>query len=427
MGPTNSSGSYQQPYQAPPPQQEDPSIKEMLSQLLKKSERYEQEVASLKQSQLVLEKSQSKFEVQLGQIATTLNKLERAQGQFPSQIEANPRNHEHVQAITTLRSGKVIDNKIGNPKIDDKEEDEGMAKREQQFDKKFRGSLKYESDATPVDKVTESLQHVPHTSNIATHGPLPFPQHDKHARKEKNKGDIMEQFKKVQINIPLLDVIKQIPSYAKFLKDICTNKRRFEEHEQVMLSENVSAVLQRKFPPKLQDPKSFTIPCTIGKRKFDKALLDLGASVNLMPYSVYEQLGLGELKYVTISLLFADRSVKYPRGIVEDVLIHVDQLILPADFIVLDMEEAEISGHELPLILGRPFMATADTTINFQVFEGLKRPLDPYDCFHVEVVDQIIEKTFIELSLTNLIENIDTLTAQTKTIEVTYLDDPSDM
>ncbi|CAL8151746.1 unnamed protein product [Prunus armeniaca] len=83
----------------------------------------------------------------------------------------------------------------------------------------------------------------------------------------------MEQFKKVQINIPLLEAIKQIPSYAKFLKDICTNKRRFEAHEKVMLSDNVSAVLQRKLPPKLQDPGSFTIPCIIGERKFDKALL----------------------------------------------------------------------------------------------------------------------------------------------------------
>ncbi|CAL8992774.1 unnamed protein product [Prunus brigantina] len=227
----------------------------------------------------------------------------------------------------------------------------------------------------------------------------------------------MSQQKKVYINISLLDAIKQIPSYAKFLKDICTNKRRFEEHEQVMLLKNTSVVLQRKLPPKLLDPRSFTILCTIGKIKFDKALLDLGASVNLMPYSVYEQLGLGELKYVSISLQVADCSVNYPRGIVEDVLIHVDQLILHVDFVFLDIEEAEISGRELSLILGRPFMATVytkidvksglltinveDITKKFQVFEGLKRSLDPYDCFHVEVVDQIIEKIFIESSTSN--------------------------
>ncbi|VVA40207.1 PREDICTED: LOW QUALITY PROTEIN, partial [Prunus dulcis] len=124
-----------QPYQTPPTQHEDPSIKEILSQLLKKLDRYEQEVASLKQSQSVLEKSQSKCEVRLGQIATTLNRLERTQGQFPSQTEANPRNHDQVQAITTLRSGKVIDNKIGNSEITDKEEDEVMTESRHQLDK----------------------------------------------------------------------------------------------------------------------------------------------------------------------------------------------------------------------------------------------------------------------------------------------------
>ncbi|CAL2256440.1 unnamed protein product [Prunus armeniaca] len=187
-----------------------------------------------------------------------------------------------------------------------------------------------------------------------------------------------------------------------------------------MLSDNVSAVLQRKLPPKLQDPASFTSPCIIGERKFNKALLDLGASVNLMPYSMYEHLGLGELKHISISLQFVDRSVKYPRGISEDVLIHVDQFILPADFVILAMEEAESSGRKLLLILGRPFMATAgtkidvksglltmtvqDITVNFQVFEALKRPIDPYDCFHVEVMDRIIENTFIESSLKDPLE-----------------------
>ncbi|CAB4289012.1 unnamed protein product [Prunus armeniaca] len=143
-------------------------------------------------------------------------RLEKAQGQFSNQTKANPRNHEQVQAITTLRSGKVIVNKIGNPEIDNKEEDEGMTETRQRLDMKFGGSLKFESDTTPVDKVTESLQHAPHTPNTPTHDPLPFPQRDKHARKEKNKGDIMEQFKNVQINIPLLDKIKQIPSYPNF-------------------------------------------------------------------------------------------------------------------------------------------------------------------------------------------------------------------
>ncbi|CAL8993221.1 unnamed protein product [Prunus brigantina] len=155
-----------------------------------------------------------------------------------------------------------------------------------------------------------------------------------------------------------------MPAYGKFFKELNTYKRKYGPNEKVMVSENVSAVLQRKLPPKLKDPGSFSIDITIGGKLVEKAMLDLGASINLMPYSVYLQLGLGELKATTISLQLADRSVKYPRGIVEDILVQVDKLILPADFVVLDMEEAPIHDRELPILLGRPFMATAKTIID---------------------------------------------------------------
>ncbi|KAI5343491.1 hypothetical protein L3X38_011367 [Prunus dulcis] len=147
----------------------------------------------------------------------------------------------------------------------------------------------------------------------------------------------METFKKVQINISLLNAITQIPKYANCLKDLCTNKRRFKEHEQVALSEELSAVLQRKLPPMLKHPGSFSIPCIVGDFKFQKALLDLGASINLMPYHVYEKLNLGELQATSVSIQLADRTIKYPKGILEDVLVKVEELILPADFLVLEM------------------------------------------------------------------------------------------
>ncbi|CAL9006569.1 unnamed protein product, partial [Prunus brigantina] len=185
-------------------------------------------------------------------------------------------------------------------------------------------------------------------------------------KKEENEKDILETFKKVQINIPLLNAIAQIPKYAKILKDLCTNKRRFKEHEQVALSEEVSAVLQRKLPPKLKDPGSFSIPCIVGDFKFQKALLDLGASINLMPYHVYEKLNLGELQATTVSIQLADRTIRYPKGILEDILVNVEGLILPVDFLVLEMEEAPIPNNELPLIFGRPFMATAKTKIDVE-------------------------------------------------------------
>ena len=96
----------------------------------------------------------------------------------------------------------------------------------------------------------------------------------------------------------------------------------------------------------------------------DKALLDLGASVNLLPYSVYKQLGLGELKPTTIALSLADRSVKIPKGIVEDVLVKVDKFYYRVDFVVLDKESVAEGTNHVPIILGRPFLATSNAIIN---------------------------------------------------------------
>ncbi|XP_021832875.1 uncharacterized protein LOC110772723 [Prunus avium] len=214
-----------------------------------------------------------------------------------------------------------------------------------------------------------------------------FPHRLMSSKKIQHAKDILETFRKVQVNIPLLDAIKQIPSYAKFLKDLCTNKRRFQDHETVALTEKASAVLQRKLLPKLKDPGSFTIPCIICDKLFEKTLLDLGASINLMPYSVFEALNLGDLKPTSVSIQLVDRSVRYPRGILEDVLVKVNDLILPADFLVLEMEEAPIPGADLPLILDCPFMATADTRINVRqgtltmTVEGETIMFNIYDAF----------------------------------------------
>jgi hypothetical protein len=149
----------------------------------------------------------------------------------------------------------------------------------------------------------------------------PFSQTLVKPKKEKKLLDIFETLRKVEINIPLLDAIQQILAYAKFLKDCCTHKRKFQEHETMALTEEVSAMLLRKLPPNLKDPSSFTIPCRIGDQTFERALLDLGVRVNLLPYTVYETLGLGELQPTFITLKLVDKSIKRPRGILEDVLV----------------------------------------------------------------------------------------------------------
>ncbi|CAL8988401.1 unnamed protein product [Prunus brigantina] len=345
-----------------------------------------------------LQNAVNKLEVQVGQIASSLSN--RASGTFPSQTEVNPRHQEHAKAVHILRSGKQVDNKVGD--ANEEQEDGENVEILQPPHGQPTGSTKQPLNApgkSTGPKVSSNANQVPISTN-AFRPIAPFPSRLSKSKKDQGFDEIMETFKKVQINIPLLNAIAQIPKYAKFLKDLCTNKRRFKEHEQVALSEEVSAVLQRKLPPKLKDPGSFSIPCMVGDFKIPKALLDLGASINLMPYHVYEKLNLGELQATTVSIQLADRTIRYPKGILEDVLVNVEGLILPADFLVLEMEEAPIPDNELPLILGRPFMATAKTkidveqgtltmtvngeTVAFKVFNAPK-PNVLQDCFQIEV------------------------------------------
>ncbi|XP_075489520.1 uncharacterized protein LOC142528363 [Primulina tabacum] len=193
-----------------------------------------------------------------------------------------------------------------------------------------------------------------------------------------------------------------MPSYAKFLKDILANKRKLEDHMTVNLTKNCYASVQNKIPQKLKDPGSFSIPCVIGDIVFHKTLSDLCASINLMPLSVFRKLGLGEPKSTQMSLQLADRSVKHPRGVIEDVLVKVEKFIFAADFVVLDMEE----DVEMPLILGIPFLATgkalidvqggklrlrvSEEEITFYVINALKHTLYTDNCFRIDVVDSLV-------------------------------------
>ena len=143
-------------------------------------------------------------------------------------------------------------------------------------------------------------------------------------------------------------------NYVKFMKHVLTNKRRLREFETVALTKECSLLLQTKIPPKLKDPGSFTIPCSIGNTYCGRALCDLGASINLMPMSVFKQMVIGETRPTIVTLQLANRSFAHPEGKIEDVLIQVDKFVFPVDFIILDFE----ADREVPIILGRPFLAT---------------------------------------------------------------------
>jgi hypothetical protein len=195
----------------------------------------------------------------------------------------------------------------------------------------------------------------------------PFPVSSSRSKKEDKEKEILEVFKKVELNIPLLDAIKQIPKYAKFLKELCTTKRAFKlkGHEMVSMGEVVSAIVQKNMPLKQKDPGAFTIPCVIGNASFKRALCDLGASISVMPKHVYDSLSLEPLNKTSIVIQLADRSFVYPLGVIEDVLVKIDSLVIPCDFYILDMEHDSCdSSNSTPILFGRPFLKTANTKID---------------------------------------------------------------
>ncbi|GKB80872.1 DNA-directed DNA polymerase, partial [Tanacetum coccineum] len=149
----------------------------------------------------------------------------------------------------------------------------------------------------------------------------PFPGHFAKSRKQEQEKEILETFCKVEVNIPLLDAIKQVPCYAKHLKELCTSKMKLKGNEKVLLGENVSAMIQKKLPIKCKDPGMFTIPCKMGNVKIKRAMLDLGASINAMPRSIYEAMNVGKLKETGVIIQLTNRSYAYPDGVLEDILV----------------------------------------------------------------------------------------------------------
>jgi hypothetical protein len=273
-----------------------------------------------------------------------------------------------MQAITTLRSGKQVDNQVATV-----EEASDTAREEE-------NQAKHTTDVGP-DTVIPSVEDKP--KNYVRKAP--YPERLIALKKSSKFDDILEVFKHVQINIPFLDAIQQVPSYANFLKDLVTIKRKTNVPKKTFLIEQVSSILQYKMPVKYKDPGCPTIACKIGENRARRALLNLGASVNLLPYLVYVQLGLGELKSTSITLQLADRSIKKLRGIIEDVLIKVDKFYYLVDFIVLDTEPAMNVEIQVPIILGCPFLAITNALIICRIgvmklsFGNMKVELNIFD------------------------------------------------
>nr|XP_009776693.1 PREDICTED: uncharacterized protein LOC104226397 [Nicotiana sylvestris] len=151
--------------------------------------------------------------------------------------------------------------------------------------------------------------------------PAPFPQRLAKHQKEEQYKKFFEMLKQIQENIPLIEALKEMPGYTKMMKDLMSWKFDFQDLATVTLTQICSAVVTRPIAEKLSDPGSFTIPCTIGNFAFAKAICDLGANINLMPLTIYKRLGIGRARPTSMFLQLADRTVKRPFGILDDVLI----------------------------------------------------------------------------------------------------------
>ncbi|XP_019260092.1 PREDICTED: uncharacterized protein LOC109238117 [Nicotiana attenuata] len=228
------------------------------------------------------------LEIQVGQIATILS--ERIPDPTPIYNEVAP----------DKESGKEL-------KIED---DEKTKKK-----KGKKGAKKKKKEETSRREESDDVSKHMHA--------LPFPQKIYREKLDKQFERFLDMLREVNVNLPFIEFLSQMPAYTKFLKEILIKKRKIEETSVAKLTEHCSAILQNKLPQKCGDPRSFTIPCSLGTLHIDESLCDSVASINLISLSIYRKLEkeIGEIRSVPISLKLADQMSITPKGIVEDVLV----------------------------------------------------------------------------------------------------------
>ncbi|GJU12652.1 reverse transcriptase domain-containing protein [Tanacetum coccineum] len=287
-------------------------------------------------------------------------------GSLPSKTVANPKGE--LKAITT-RSGLALDGPFVPmpPPFINPEEDERV---EEIFTDPEHGEFTIKVPAPLVQKARQR-NFVIHQRD-PRHPNIPYPSR-MNQEKQKEKDDVQihkfwQMFKQLHINITLADALILIPKYQKMLKSLLSNKEKLIELANTPVSENCSAVILKKLPEKLGDPRKFLIPCGFNELKC-KALADLGASINLMPLLVWKELGLPELISTQMTPELANHDICTPKGIARDVFIPVGKFTFLADFVIVDYE----SDPRVPLILGRPFLRTARALIDVHGEEMILR------------------------------------------------------
>ncbi|XP_070013108.1 uncharacterized protein [Nicotiana sylvestris] len=294
---------------------------------------------------------------------------------LPSDTIANPRGSgsgptSHIMAITT-RSGKVLQGE-GEQVVEVEESEQGVEVEE--------------PSVVEVEKIQKICKCKKRTGKRKVDD-----------SKLKKFYDILKQ---LSVNIPFVEAFQEMSGFAKYLKDLIT-KKRTTKNEVVNVTHQVSSIIATSTVQNKEDPGAFTIPCTIGARDFARGLCDNVASINLMPLAIYKQVRLGMPRPTSMRLQMADRSIERPVGIVDDVLVKVGKFHLPADFVILDCAV----DKEIPIILGRPFLATGralmdserneikfnvnDEEVTFQASKGMKLPHEYESISVIDVVDEV--------------------------------------
>ncbi|XP_024016588.1 uncharacterized protein LOC112089948 [Eutrema salsugineum] len=397
-----SNNRFSRNYGSPPTQTPDNEVKSMLEQILEGQQKMTVDFngkidalyLDLNGKIEVLNTHVKKLDTQ---VAQTAESVKRQEGFLPGKTDTNPR---HYCSAISLRSGKkltpVLKKGVSEDEIvelDESEENFEVAEpvSNDTTTSVARHQLQSKADIAQSPKSAEERVYKPK---------VPYPRSPRKSKQEIDDARCKALMEKLVIEIPLVDAVKIAPTLRHYVKKMMTNNVSHEEGV-MMISEQVSAVIQNKIPEKLSEPGSFVLDCSIFSERFKRSLCDLGSSVNLMPYSVAVSLGMTDFKPTKISLILADRSKRIPKGVLEDVPIKVGDCIIPTDFVVLEYGEEPKD----PLILGRSFLATAgavidvmhgtldlhlgDTIMTFKM-EKLKDPTIDGQTFQVSAIPEVI-------------------------------------
>ncbi|CAN6712712.1 unnamed protein product [Malus baccata var. baccata] len=360
------------------------------------------------------------LEKQVGQIVEIMAQIQE-QSEFSNANIVNSMEDLAIVEATTLGS-EMEDEVVPEPSKHSPKVDELLLQEEEEDDD--MGSLEELLPQAPQVPMSSNLgKVVPNSihSNIIPSN-VPFPRRFFIPKKEVSEKDIVKALPKVQSDIPILGTPNQVPDCVEVFKEPCSPRRMVQEKKVAgeYLEVIKEHVLETTIPKEIEFDDTgqittivvnlaiFKVPETFKEVVFVLEFLSeqKGASINVMPYSIYASMNLGALKNDGVIIQLADRSNAYPKGVLEDVLVQVNHLVFPADFYVLEMDESD-HAPTLPILLGRPFMKTARTKIdvysgtlsmefdgevvNFNLSDSIKYPSEDHSCFSIDIIDSLAQ------------------------------------